>query len=65
MVRQVSDDLGGSVGPNRFAATGLGGFFTTRVPGVDAALNLYYMTMVNARNALSGSFYQLRLSKAF
>lgn len=65
VVRQYQDDDGGAIGANRFAATGAGAFFTTLIPGLDAAVNLSYMKMISAKNALSGSFFQIRASKAF
>jgi hypothetical protein len=65
MVHQYEDDNGGNIGPNRFRATGAGVFFTTLVPGLGAALNLSYMKMLSAKNALSGAFFQVRASKAF
>lgn len=65
LVRQYRDDDGGTQGANRFSATGAGAFFTTRVPSAGLALNLSWMRMVSAKNALSGSFYQLRASRAF
>jgi hypothetical protein len=64
-VKQWTDDSGGTQGANRFDATGVGGFYTTLVPGIEAALNLSYMKIVESRNALSGSFFQLRMSKQF
>lgn len=64
-VQQVQDDSGGPFGPNRFRANGAGLFYTTLVPFLGAALNVQYMKMIETRNALSGSFYQLRLSKQF
>lgn len=64
-VQQYEDDNGGSIGPNRFRATGAGVFFTTLVPGLGAAVNLSYMKMLSAKNALSGAFFQVRASKAF
>jgi hypothetical protein len=64
-VQQVQDDSGGPFGANRFSATGAGAFFTTRIAALDAALNASYLKMVRSQNALSGSFVQLRLSKAF
>jgi hypothetical protein len=64
-VQQVQDDSGGQFGGNRFSATGAGAFYTTLVPPLGAALNVSYLQMVRSRNALSGSFVQLRLSKAF
>jgi hypothetical protein len=65
MVRQYQDDNGGTLGANRFSATGVGAFFATLIPGLEAAVNLSYLQMVSAKNALSGSFYQVRVSKAF
>lgn len=64
-VRQYQDDSGGNFGANRFNATGAGVFFATLVPPIGAVLNVSYMQMLEAKNALSGSFLQLRLSKAF
>lgn len=65
MVKQYADDEGGALGANRLSSTGAGLFFTTLIPTLDAAVNLSYMTTLNSRNSLSGSFYQLRISKAF
>ena len=65
VVQQFEDDNGGTLGGNRFKATGVGAFYTALIPGIDAAVNLSYMKMVDARNALSGSFVQVRISKAF
>jgi hypothetical protein len=63
--QQYQDDSGGIYGPNRFRATGVGAFFTTLISPISAALNLSFMQMVDSRNAMSGSFIQARLSKAF
>lgn len=65
VIKQFKDDTGGTLGANRFYAAGVGAFFTTLIPGLEAAVNLSYMQMVTAKNALSGSFYQIRASKAF
>ncbi len=65
MVRQYADDNGGALGATRLNSTGAGFFFTTLIPQIEAAVNLSYMTTVSSRNSLSGSFYQLRMSKAF
>ncbi len=65
MVRQTTDDSGGTLGANRFSSTGVGLFFTTLIPGLDAAVNLSYMNTLRSKNALSGSFFQIRVSKAF
>lgn len=64
-VTQYDDDQGGTLGANRFSATGAGLFFTTLIQPINAGLNLSYMTILNSRNALSGSFVQVRLSKSF
>ena len=64
-IQQYQDDDGGNLGPNRLRATGVGAFFTTLVPGLDAAVNLSYMNMISSRNSLAGSFFQVRMSKAF
>ena len=64
-VTQYEDDQGGAFGANRFNATGAGVFFTTLIEPISAGLNISYMKMVDSRNALSGSFLQLRLTKAF
>ena len=64
-VTQYDDDQGGTFGGNRFSATGAGLFYTTLIQPINAGLNFSYMTILNSRNALSGSFVQVRLSKAF
>ena len=65
LIKQYADDNGGTLGANRFSSTGAGVFFTTLIPRIEAAVNLSYLTTLSSRNALSGSFYQLRVSKAF
>ena len=65
VVKQYADDEGGALGANRLSSTGAGLFFTTLIPKLEAAVNLSYMTTLSSRNSLSGSFYQLRISKAF
>jgi hypothetical protein len=62
-VHQYTDDQGGPLGANRFSTTSAGGFYATSLQGV--GLNLAYMQVVNSRNALSGSFLQMRASTAF
>ena len=64
-VSQYEDDQGGKFGGNRFNATGVGVFYTTLIRPINAGLNFSYMQMLNTRNALSGSFVQIRLTKAF
>jgi hypothetical protein len=65
VIKQFTDDDGGALGANRFSSTGAGILFTTLIPTLEAAVNLSYMTTLSSRNALSGSFYQLRVTKAF
>lgn len=65
LVKQYTDDEGSTLGGNRFSATGAGAFFTTLVPSLGLAVNLSYMKMTTAKNALSGDFIQVRASKAF
>jgi hypothetical protein len=64
-VSQYEDDQGGAYGGNRFNATGAGVFYTTLIRPINAGLNFSYMQMLDSRNALSGSFVQIRLTKAF
>ena len=64
-VSQYEDDQGGKFGGNRFNATGVGVFYTTLIRPINAGLNFSYMQMLDSRNALSGSFVQIRLTKAF
>ena len=65
LIKQYADDDGGTLGANRFNSTGAGFFFTTLIPRIEAAVNLSYLTTLSSRNALSASFYQLRVTKAF
>ena len=64
-VNQYEDDDGGKYGSNRFSTSGAGVFFATKIPSVDLGLNLSYMQSFDAKNALSGSFVQIRLTKQF
>lgn len=64
-VQQYQDDQGNPFGPSRFRTTNAGVFFTTRVPGLDAALTLQYIDTIASRHAKHGSFTQLRLIKLF
>ena len=65
LVKQHADDDGGAFGANRFSSNGAGVFFTTLIPRIETAINVSYLTTISSRNALSGSFYQVRVSKAF
>ncbi len=62
-VQQYQDDEHNPFGPSRFRSTNAGAFFTTLVPGLDAALTLQYIDTTASRNAKHGSFTQLRLVK--
>jgi hypothetical protein len=67
-VQQIQDDSMGTstrTAFGRFSATGVGAVFTTLIKPIDAGINFSYMTMIDSKNALSGSFLQVRLSKAF
>jgi hypothetical protein len=64
-VQQYQDDSGGMFGANRFRATGAGLFMATLIPALGTGINFSYMQMIESRNALSGSFLQLRVSKVF
>lgn len=64
-VQQFQDDSGGAYGANRFSATGGGAFFTTLIRPLGAALNISWMQMLRSRNALDGTFFQFRVTKAF
>lgn len=65
MMRQYTDDTGGQLGANRVSLTGAGVFAAFPIAAIGAGLNLSYMKTTDARNSLSGSFVQVRLSKAF
>lgn len=65
VLNQYEDDQGGALGANRLSSTGAGLFFTTRIDAIGAGLNISYMKTVDSRNSLSGSFFQVRVSKAF
>jgi hypothetical protein len=72
-VNQVTDDTYGAksvdqaqtLGANRFNIQGAGLVFTTLIPLIDAGLTLSYMTTMESKNALSGSFAIVRLTKKF
>lgn len=67
-VQQIQDDSirdSTQQAYGRFSATGVGAVFTTLIKPLDAGINFSYMTMIDSKNALSGSFLQVRLSKAF
>jgi hypothetical protein len=70
VMRQYTDDTGtglnSALGTNtRVSLSGAGAFATFPIASIGAGLNLSYMKTIDARNSLSGSFVQARLSKAF
>jgi hypothetical protein len=65
IMRQYTDDSGGQLGANRVSLTGAGVFAAFPIAAIGAGLNLSYMKTIDARNSLSGSFVQARISKAF
>lgn len=65
LVRQVQDDRGNAWGDSRLSSSNAGLFFTTKVPGLDAAVTAQVMKTFDSRNAKSGSFTQLRVIKVF
>ena len=65
MMRQYTDDSGGQLGANRVSLTGAGVFAAFPIAAIGAGLNLSYMKTTDARNSLSGSFMQARLTKRF
>jgi hypothetical protein len=64
-VQQYQDDDNNPLGPSRLRSTHAGAFFTTKVPGIDAALTVQYMATTSSHNAKHGDFMQLRLIKTF
>lgn len=64
-VQQYQDDDNNPLGPSRFQSTNAGGFFTTMVPGIGAALTIQSITTRSSRYAKAGRFTQARLIKAF
>jgi len=53
------------LGPNRVSLNGAGVFAAFPIAAIGAGLNLSYMKTTDARNSLSGSFVQARISKLF
>ncbi|MBA5606758.1 transporter [Duganella sp. FT3S] len=64
-LRQYQDDDNNPFGASRARSNDAGAFFTTKVPGIDAALTVQYMTSTSSRNIKHGNFTQLRLIKLF
>lgn len=64
-VQQFQDDSNNPWGASRYRTVNAGGFFTTKIPAIDAAVTLQYMKTVDSRNAKAGSFTQIRITKVF
>jgi len=65
MVRQFRDDDGNPQGANRYSITNAGLFYAMRLPGPDVGINFSYTRTLNSTNAMVGSIFQVRISKAF
>jgi hypothetical protein len=63
--QQFQDDSNNRWGPSRYRSTNAGLFWTTRIPVVDVVLTLQHMATVQSRNAKTGTYSQLRVSKSF
>lgn len=64
-LQQYQDDDNNPLGPSRIRSTNAGAFFTTLVPGIDAALTIQYIATLSSRNAKEATFTQARLIKVF
>lgn len=64
-VQQYQDDDNNPLGASRLRSTNAGAFFTTVIPGIDAAMTLQYMATTASRNAKHGDFTQVRVMKVF
>lgn len=64
-LQQYQDDDNNPLGPSRIRSTNAGAFFTTLVPGLDAALTVQYIATLSSRNAKEATFTQARLIKVF
>jgi hypothetical protein len=64
-LQQYQDDDNNPLGASRTRSTNAGAFFTTLVPGIDAALTIQYIAATSSRNAKEATFTQIRLIKVF
>lgn len=65
-VKQYQDDQNNPLfGSSRLQLTGVGAFFTTRLPVIDTIVTLQYMVTTHSRNARHSNFSQLRLVQQF
>ncbi|WP_020656495.1 transporter [Massilia niastensis] len=64
-LQQYQDDDNNPLGPSRIRSTNAGAFFTTKIPGLDAALTIQHIATLSSRNAKDANFTQVRLIKVF
>ena len=64
-LQQYQDDDNNPFGASRIRSTNAGAFFTTLVPGIDAALTIQYIKTFSSRNIKDATFAQVRLIKVF
>jgi hypothetical protein len=64
-LQQYQDDDNNPFGASRARSTNGGAFFTTLVPGIDAALTIQYIKTFSSRNIKDATFTQARLIKVF
>lgn len=65
-VRQYQNDENNPMfGSNRLELTGLGAFFTTKLPVMNAMATLQHMVTTSSRNARHSNFSQLRIVRQF
>jgi hypothetical protein len=65
-VKQYQDDENNPMfGANRLELTGVGTFFTTKLPILDAIVTLQHMVTTSSRNARHSNFSQLRFVRQF
>jgi hypothetical protein len=63
--QQYQDDDNNPFGASRARSTSGGAFFTTLVPGINAALTIQYIKTYSSRNVKDATFTQARLIKVF
>lgn len=64
-LQQFQDDDNNVLGTSRIRSNNAGAYFTTKIPGVDAALTIQYIKTLSSRNAKDATFTQARLIKVF
>mgnify|MGYP003703735735 CR=1 FL=1 len=64
-VQQLQADSNNPLGSSKLQSTNVGAFFTTKVPGIEAALTAQTMMTIDSKNAKAGYFHQIRLIKVF